>query len=239
MDLKSNKYTFIFAVVVCVVCGVMLSAVSEGFRKQQELNMVFDVKKNILKAVRLKDPIAPNAKPTDVLKIYDSKIEELVIDDQGNKVEGRKPSDMKEKETGIYPLYIYKEGDQTLAYAFPVVGQGLWSTLYGYFALENDATTVRGITFYKDGETPGLGKEIESDWFQNNFKGKKIWSAHEKKLTPIAVVKGKAADIFKDEKLDYHVDGITAATITGNGVSEMLDKWLKVYEPYFSKIRKG
>ncbi len=239
MNINSNRYTFIFAIIVCVVSGVLLSAISEGFRKQQELNQVLDVKKNILKAVRLKEPIPADTKPNDILKIYDSKIEELVINDKGEIVPGKKPSDIKENEKGIYPLYVYKENDQVTAYAFPIVGQGLWSTLYGYLALDADAITVRGITFYKHGETPGLGAEIEKDWFQNNFKGKKIWSLKEHKLTPTIVVKGKAEDQYKGAELQYHVDGITAATITGTGVSAMMEKWLNVYEPYFSKIRKS
>ena len=177
-------------------------------------------------------------KAQEILKIYKEKIEEDVIDNKGNVVAGRKPSDIKENETGVYPLYAYKEDGKIISYAFPVLGQGLWSTLYGYFALEADAVTVRGITFYKHGETPGLGAEIEKDWFQNNFVGKTIWSVREKKLTPIVLVKGKAADQYKDEELKYHVDGITAATLTGNGVTELIDHWLHVYEPYFSKLRK-
>ena len=236
-DLKSNKYTFIFAIIVCVVSGVMLSAVSEGFRKQQELNAVIDVKRNILKAVVLKTPLDPKIKGPDLLKIYEAKIEEHVIDGQGNIVEGRKPSDIKENETGAYPIYTYKEEGQVVSYAFPVVGQGLWSTLYGYLALEADTTTIRGITFYKHGETPGLGGEIEKDWFQNNFKGKKIWSIKENKLTPTIVIKGRVSDQFKGEQSERYVDGITAATITGVGVTEMMDKWLKIYEPFLSKVR--
>jgi len=239
LNITSNRYTFTFSIIVCVVCGVVLSAVSEGLRKQQELNMAVDVKKNILKAVVLKEPIAPGTKQEELLKIYNSKIEEIVIDDKGEIVAGKKPADIKEKDTGLYPLYIYKEDGKVLSYAFPIIGQGLWSTLYGYLALEADAITVRGVTFYKHGETPGLGAEIEKAWFQDNFKGKKIYSVEEKKLTPIAVVKGKAADIFKDERqLNHHVDGITAATITGNGVTAMMEKWLNIYDKYFSKIRQ-
>ncbi len=236
--MKGNTYTFVFAIIVCVVCGLLLSAVSEGLRKQQELNLDLDIKKNILKAVVLKESIPPKAQGQEVLKIYDTKIQELVIDDQGKVVEGKKPSEIKEKEKGIYPLYIYKEGDKTISYAFPIVGQGLWSTLYGYLAMESDATTVRGITYYKHGETPGLGGEIEKEWFQNNFKGKKIYSLKENKLTPIVVVKGKAGDLFRDERLDHSVDGITAATLTGAGVTEMIARTLEIYEPYFSRLRK-
>ena len=236
--MRGNTYTFIFATIICVVCGVLLSAVSEGLRQQQELNVDLDVMKNILKAVVLREPIPPATKPQKVLEIYKEKIKEEVIDDKGSVVEGRKPGDIKPDEKNFLPLYIYKEGDEVLAYAYPIVGQGLWSTLYGYFALEADAITVRGITYYKHGETPGLGGEIESKWFQDNFKGKKIYSVKEKKLTPVQVVKGKAAQVVTGDALDSHVDGITAATLTGVGVNEMLNRTIEAYEPYFKKLRK-
>jgi Na+-transporting NADH:ubiquinone oxidoreductase subunit C len=237
VDLKSTRYTFIFAVIVCVISAVLLSSFSEGLRPKQEMNAEMEVKKNILKAVVLKEPLNPKTTHEEIHKAYESQIEEVVIDKDGNVVEGKKPADIKDQKD-LYPLYIYKEGGQVVAYAFPIVGQGLWSTLYGYLALEADATTIRGITFYKHGETPGLGGEIEKDWFQKNFKGKKIWSQTENRLTPTAVVKGRAVDHYKDEKIDYHVDGITAATITGNGVTEMMEKWIKIYDAYFGKVRK-
>ena len=176
IDKKSNQYVFTFAIIVCAVCGVLLSAVSEGLRKRQEINADLDIKKNILKAVVLQEPIPEKAKPQEVLEIYKSKIEEHVIDAKGNIIEGKNPSEIKKDEKGVYPLYIYKEGGEVRSYAFPIVGQGLWSTLYGYLALEADAITVRGITFYKHGETPGLGGEIEKKWFQDNFIGKTIFS---------------------------------------------------------------
>lgn len=238
VDTKSNSYTFIFAIIVCVVCGVMLSAFTEGLRKQQELNAELDVKKNILKAVVLKEPLSPQMSGKEILQVYEVKIEEAVIDEQGNIVEGKKPAQLTGKDKNLHALYLYKEEGKILAYAFPISGQGLWSTLYGYLALESDAVTVRGITFYKHGETPGLGGEIEKDWFQNNFKGKTIYALKENQLTPIIVVKGRAADQYKDEELKHRVDGITAATLTGVGVSELLDRWLKIYEPFFDKIRK-
>lgn len=237
IDTKSNQYTFIFAVIVCVVCGVMLSAFTEGLREQQELNAELDIKRNILKAVGLKEPLTPKTTAEETLKIYAEKIEEKVIDEQGNEVSGKKPADLTDKDKNLHPLYLYKEGDQVVAYAFPIVGQGLWSTLYGYLALETDATTIRGITFYKHGETPGLGGEIEKEWFQNNFKGKTIYSVKDKKITPTVVVKGQAKDQYQGDELKHHVDGITAATITGQGVTDLLAKWITIYESFFVKIR--
>jgi len=226
-----------FAFAVCVVCSLSLSAVSQGLKAKQEMNVALDIKKNILKAVGLKDPIPPEAKAQEVLAIYKQKIEEKVLNSQGLFVEGKLPSDIKEGE-GLSPLYVYKEHGQIMAYCFPIVGKGLWSTLYGYFALESDAVTVRGITFYKHGETPGLGAEIEKSWFQNNFKGKKIWDAAKNMLSPVKVIKGKVADSVSEENAPFHVDGITGATMTSKGVTAMIDKWVRAYEPFLGQIRQ-
>ncbi|MDX1315152.1 MAG: FMN-binding protein, partial [Eudoraea sp.] len=97
---------------------------------------------------------------------------------------------------------------------FPVSGKGLWSTLYGYFALEPDAKTVRGITFYQHGETPGLGAEIEKDWFQSKFAGKKLFESGQP--TEFRVTKPGSASG------DYAVDGISGATLTAKGVESLL-----------------
>lgn len=237
MARQDTKYTFTFALIVCVICSLLLSFVSEGLREKKELNIALDIKKNILKAVDLRDPLPKKATSAAVLEVYKKKIEELVIDPQGNIVEGKGPQDIKEGEK-FYPLYIYREGQQIVSYSFPIVGKGLWSTLYGYFALEPDAITVRGISFYQHGETPGLGGEIEKDWFQNNFKGKKVWDLKGQELIPVRVVKGKVKDKIAQENQDFFVDGISGATITSKGVTEMLDREVKKYEPYFRKIRK-
>jgi Na+-transporting NADH:ubiquinone oxidoreductase subunit C len=236
---KGNRYTFFFATIVCVVASVLLSAIAEGLRSRQELNADMDIKKNILKAVKLAEPLDKKAGLEKILAIYQEKIKEVVVDSQGNIVEGKTLKEAKSVQ-GLYPLYIYTEDNTVMAYAFPIVGEGLWSTLYGYFAVEQDGITVRGITFYKHGETPGLGGEIEKDWFQSNFVGKTIYSVKDQKATPIAVVKGKVVDIYKGEPdaAAYHVDGITAATITSSGVTALLDKWIRIYDPFFSKIRK-
>ena len=115
----------------------------------------------------------------------------------------------------------------------PVSGKGLWSTIYGYLALQTDLSTISGITFYKHGETPGLGGEIEKEWFTNNFKGKKIRDDNGV-LTSVKVVKGKV--IAGNPKEIHEVDGISGATLTGRGVANFLKVELKKYEPFFAKI---
>jgi Na+-transporting NADH:ubiquinone oxidoreductase subunit C len=234
----SNLYTFGFALLICVVCSFSLAAVSEGLRSRKELNMANDARKNILKAVALKNPLPGRARPREVLNVFQQKIEEAVIDGQGRVVAGKKPGAIQAGED-LYPLYIYKEGGAVVAYAFPVEGKGLWSTLYGYLAIEADGQTVRGITFYKHGETPGLGGEIEKAWFQDNFKGKKIWDAAARDMLPLSVVKGRVKDKVPAGRQAFYVDGISGATMTCQGVSELLARWLKVYEPFLKTRRQS
>jgi len=235
---ESNTYTFIFAFVVCMVCSFCIAFVSEGLREKKEINVLLDIKKNILKAVDLKVPLGPKTSKNAILDIYKQKIAELVIDNQGNVIKDKTPDEILEGEEA-YPLYLYKEKGEVIAYSFPIVGKGLWSTIYGYLALEADGIFIRGITFYKHGETPGLGAEIEKQWFQDNFKGKSIWDVQTGKLVPPILLKGKVADLIQDEtRRKYYVDGITGATMTSKGVTQMLDKWLTIYEPFFEKVRK-
>ncbi len=233
---NTTFYTFGFALVVCFVCSLSLALVSEGLRPQREINEELDVKKNILKAVELQEPVPPSMPGPEILKLYEQKIEGRVIDHKGNVVAGKTPEEIKDGEE-LYPLYVYQEQDKVMAYALPVYGKGLWSTIYGYLALEADGITVRGITFYKHGETPGLGGEVEKAWFQDNFKGKKIWDSKTQSLRPVAVAKGKAADKIAKPEQKFYVDGISGATMTGKGVTEFLDEWVRVYDPYFQKIR--
>lgn len=233
---RSNLYTFTFALIVCVICSFFLALVSEGLRHRKEVNKEMDVKKNILKVVGLKEPLPEGADTATIKKIYETYIKEVVIDKEGRIVEGKMPQVIAEGEQ-LYPLYIYEEKALPVAYAFPIVGKGLWSTLYGYFALEPDAITVRGITFYQHGETPGLGAEIEQQWFTNNFKGKKIWDLKNAALEPVIVVKGNVEDKIQENERDHYVDGISGATMTSKGVTEMVDRELRKYEPFFAKIR--
>jgi Na+-transporting NADH:ubiquinone oxidoreductase subunit C len=169
--LESNRYTFMFAFAVCVTCSLALSIVSEGLKEKKAMNIALDVKTNILQAVGVKTGLGCPAyfkmSPHKISAIYDEKIEEKVINKEGEIIEGKLPEDIQEGEA-LYPLYFYSENGQIMAYCFPITGKGLWSTIYGYFALEVDAMTVRGITFYKHGETPGLGAEIDFDLIERN-----------------------------------------------------------------------
>ncbi|MDH3981389.1 MAG: NADH:ubiquinone reductase (Na(+)-transporting) subunit C, partial [Kiritimatiellaceae bacterium] len=132
---------------------------------------------------------------------------------------------------GKLPLYVWTEegADSPSKYAFPISGKGLWSMLYGYLSLEADLETIAGISFYKHGETPGLGAEIDKDWFQMQFSGKKLYAKGV--ATKFSVVKPGTT-------LNSHsVDGISGATLTGKGVQALIQKDAATYAEYFNSIK--
>jgi Na+-transporting NADH:ubiquinone oxidoreductase subunit C len=203
-----------FAAAVCVVCSLVVSSAATLLKERQEKNVLIDKQKNILGAVGLSA-----GTPDEVASLYAENIKALEVTDSK------------------LPLYVREEGGAPVAYAFPIEGKGLWSTLYGYLALEPDGNTVKGITFYKHGETPGLGAEIEKPWFQKNFVGKKVL-ADDGSLASITVVKGKVAETVPDDRKTHSVDGISGATITSKGVTNLVRAGLERYEPFLKTIRK-
>jgi Na+-transporting NADH:ubiquinone oxidoreductase subunit C len=224
-----------FAIIVCLSCSIFVSGAALGLRDRQEANKALDMRRNILKSVGLLDESVTREQ---IGPLFEERMRGSVLTPDGRVVENRTPEDVDpEKEPELLFLYERIENEETVAYTFPISGKGLWSTLYGYFALEADLVTVRGITFYQHGETPGLGGEIEKPWFQSNFVGKKILDATGA-LRSVTVVKGAAKNKYPDE-LEHYVDGISGATITADAVTVLLKADLERYEPYFAKLRGG
>lgn len=230
----SNAYTFRFAAIVTIVCSILLAGAATLLKPRQEENKIFDKKKNILASVGIKPKEGQSFSRTEINQIYSQRIKEFVIDREGNIVEGKKPADLDpRKDTGLFPIYENIEDGQIVSYIIPVSGKGLWSTIYGYLALEADGQTVKGITFYAHGETPGLGGEIEKDWFTSNFAGKKITDENGT-IVSIEVIKGKINP--GSPEAVHQVDGISGATITGKGVENFIKQNLLTYEPFLRQI---
>lgn len=232
---QSKLYPFVFAFIICSLSSLVLASVSSQLRARQVINEELDVKRNIFQAIHLEPPLPKNVRPEEAMRIFKEKIEQVVIDQTGNIVPQKKPDDIKEGES-LYPLFIYREGGKIQGYCLPIKGKGLWAIIYCYLAIQPDGKTIRGITFYKHGETPGLGSEIETLWFQKNFEGKKIWDEETRQTVAVAIAKGKVVDRIPKEKWPYYVDGISGATLTGKGVSAFLEHWIKIYEPFFVKL---
>ena len=227
--MRNNSYTLIFTSCVTIVLGIIIAITADNLRERQEINEELDIKKNILYALGYKQNIDNPWTNKIVESLYNNSINEIYLDRKGTVYQ-------KQEDIEKNPLKIYQRMDNGLitGYAIPIEGKGLWGTMYGYFAIEPDAVTVKGITFYRHKETPGLGGEVDKEWFKNNFIGKRLVD-NDGKLVSIEVIKGFVSE--KDPEAYRKVDGISGATITGKGVTNFLKKDLDKYEPYFKKIR--
>lgn len=234
----SKQHVILFAVAICLVCSTLLALASSGLRERQERNRELNIKKNILKVVGLYKK-SMQLEDEEIEKIYQENIRGTVLDQNGNEQEGISPNDTKTlKEKGFRPLYMRIEKGQAVSYVLYVQGKGLWSTIKGYLALGKNAGTVTGIAFFDHGETPGLGGEIEKDWFTGQWAGKEIFNP-EDNLVPTRVIKGKVKKSKHANEPEYFVDGISGATLTGNGINRFLKQDLMAYEPFLRKIRKN
>ena len=222
-----NKYVFILT--ITIVCSLLLSLASEGLKERKNKNVEIDKKKNILSAIGID---SDNFSILDIDEYFVDNIDTLIISLDGDIIDNLSITDLNEienKQNGEVKYYynnqeflpLYNERKENVI-IIPISGKGLWSSLFGYFAIDaNNFSTVKGITFYAHGETPGLGAEISKEWFQSNYIGKEIYSGEE--LLSIKVAKAGMAD----KKNLYVVDGNSGATITCRGVTELLKRDLK------------
>ena len=174
--MHKNTYVFFFAAIVTITCSILLAAAANLLRDRQQENIALDIRKNILASAGIGSSGEKVLTRKEILSLYDKHIRSKVINRAGEEVPDRTVESIDpKKDVDLLPIYFAEEEEgEIFAYIIPISGKGLWSTIYGYLALEKDLNTVKGITFYKHGETPGLGGEIEKDWFLNNFKGKHI-----------------------------------------------------------------
>ncbi|MBT3178352.1 MAG: FMN-binding protein [Desulfobacula sp.] len=225
-DKNSKKNVILFALLLSVICSVLIAAAAGGLRELQQANMELDKKINILKAAAIIEDRKPSKEKIN--KLYDAHIKEVLVDDQGKLLEARLPNSLT--------LYFFKENGNVKGYILPINTRGLWGKIQGYLAFEADGQTVSGFSVFSHAETPGLGGEIESAWFQKNFKGKKILNS-QNKFVSIGIAKGKSVNLPK-EKQDHYVDGISGATLTGRYLSEGIKKTLIAYDAVSIKFRQ-
>jgi len=231
--MHSNSYTIVFTSIVTIILGGFLSVAAGTLKEIQELNVENDSKKNILSSLGYEPDSDQLWTSDDITKLFKLNIEAYVLNSNGERTNTDPASINTEVDKKNLPIYVDKKDGIVNGYAIPISGKGLWSTLYGYFAIEPDGVTAKGITFYAHKETPGLGGEVEKPWFQNNFVGKRFID-EDGNLVGIKVIKGKA-----DPDSPYEVDGISGATITSKGLESFLVDDLEKYEPFFRKIRSG
>jgi len=247
----STGYVVRFVLIMTTIVAVLLTVMFLGLKEKSSINEAIFNKRAILAAVsdHLGDGVVHKDLSDDqVLEIFDNNVEQVALNMSGQKLsaddiiksgyKGGKPENIdmakekkKDEAERILPAYIYNT-DKGKFYILSVRGSGLWDEIWGCIALEDDLSTIAGVSFDHKGETPGLGAEIKDNpAFPRQFKGKKIYDS-KGQYTSVDVVKGGA------EKGDVHaVDGISGATVTADGVDEMLERGLRYYEPFINQVK--
>ncbi len=232
MDRNSNNYTFIYAAVMVILVAAVLATAATALKPRQTKNIEIEKKQNILASVN----IVSTFENAD--HIYSEKIKnQYVINALGEVVEGEdafvidlKREKAKPRENRLLPVFECQT-DEGLKYIVPLRGAGLWGPIWGFISLNDDMNTIFGANFDHQGETPGLGAEISTDWFQQAFKGKSIFDEGGK-LVSITVTKAG-----QDAPEAHSVDGISGGTITSKGLEQMLLDDFKSYEKFLMKKR--
>ena len=236
----SNTYIFVFATSMVIIVAALLSFVAEELRPMQERNVELEKKSDILASVEMTEGVEDaEDRGAFIEELFNSYIvESYVINSEGEVQEGKDAFEITENidaemdkpaEERDLPLFVFEDGGEE-KYIIPVRGKGLWGPVWGYIALRNDFNTISGTVFDHRAETPGLGAEINTDWFEDAFIGKTIFENGE--FIGIKVVKGGA-----DPSAMHSVDAISGGTITSKGVEDMIFNSLKPYVTYFKENR--
>lgn len=246
--------TLIVAALLCVICAVLVASAAVALKPYQVANQVLDKKSNILIAAGMIDPNGDITKQ-EIEEVYKKVIVKAVDLSTGeftdavdavnyDPIKAAKLPDMSEALTedpaglkrreNISLVYLIGSEEKPEKIVLPIRGYGLWSTLYGFIALEGDANTVAGFGFYQQGETPGLGGEVDNPKWKSLWKGKKVYKTGSDEAV-LSVIKG-VVDPNATPDAEYKVDGLAGATLTSRGVSNLVQYWLG--ENGFAKFLK-
>lgn len=235
MNKQSNTYTLVYTIILVVVVGAALAWVATALKPQQLINANADKMKQILLSVH-----CTAAGNDEVTKLFDERVTGIVVNEEGETIDGLKAFDIEvvnqikvKASDRLLPVFVYNDNQVGTKYILPMYGQGLWGPIWGYLALNDDGSTVYGAYFSHQGETPGLGAEIEKPAFQDQFIDKQLFKND--KFIPVTVVK---AGVKPQGDEDY-VDGVSGGTITSKGVAAMLDNCLAPYAKYLEKLNHG
>jgi Na+-transporting NADH:ubiquinone oxidoreductase subunit C len=248
---RSSTFIIVFISLLTAVVAFVLSLMYTGLKDLHDENEAIFNKKSILVSIQEKlgeDVDVMKMTNEEVQGIFDSSVQQLVVNAEGKvltseeveaagypggKAENIDLSKEKKKkvEDRLLPLYVYEGNPDNPLYIMTMKGNGLWDEVSGNIALDDDFKTIAGSSFDHVGETPGMGAEIKDNPnFRKSFIGKTIYDENGK-YTSVQLRKGGAVD------KEHEVDGITAATLTGDGLNLMLKNGIKSYEAYFNTLK--
>lgn len=229
---NSNTYTIIYSVIVVVIVAFLLAFVFKALKPMQDRNVALDKKKQILAALNIRNIDGEAA----ALKYKSVVLSDDILDKSGKVVKkgttGAENNGFKlnsaDYKAGKLALYVCNVNGE-IKYVIPVYGMGLWGPISGFIAVNADKNTVYGAYFNHESETAGLGAEIKDNvkW-QEKFEGKKIFKDADKSQVALSVNK-------KVDDPSTQVDAVTGATLTSNGVTDMLHDCLSQYNSFFKE----
>lgn len=241
LNTNSNAYTIIYAAVIVIIVAFLLAFVSSALKPTQDANVAKDKKSQILAALNLRHltdvegtyasvvsaDIVFGATPQDIVN------DGLATNETGEHVSGAFLVEGKNISADNRPLYVATVDGQT-KYVIPVTGAGLWGGIWGYIAINDDCETIFGTYFSHESETAGLGALINEVPFQDSFQGKSLHADSGDDIALSVVKKGNEGTLAPEN----YVNGITGATLTSNGVNDMLKKGIGAYTDILNSYKK-
>jgi Na+-transporting NADH:ubiquinone oxidoreductase subunit C len=253
-DKDSISNTIKLSLLLCVICALLVSGAAVGLKGLQDENKELDIKKNVIAAAGISgDKPVEKLSASEIKDLFDKRIERKLVDlntgeydeaadpkydprkaakdpKESVKVAGSIPIGLPTREPKTWVYVVKSESGQFEKIVLPIYGKGLWSTLFGFVAVNNDLRTISGLTFYAHAETPGLGGEVENPAWKKKWIGKQTTDANLK----VGVAKGAPTP----ENQPYQVDGLAGATITSRGVGNLLKYWFSKegFGPYLQKM---
>ena len=241
-DRDSISNTLIVAVGLSLVCSIIVSSAAIMLKPAQVRNEELYRQQIILDVAGLMEPGA------NVDALFES-IETRTVDlESGNYTDAADPGAMVTipseldiagiaQRAASADVYLVKDGDRIDQVILPVSGKGLWSTMLGYLSVAPDGNTIRGLRFYSHAETPGLGDQMDKEAWRAQVVGKVIYGTSGE--PEIRVIKGPVPDGVAGE--EYMLDGLAGATLTGNGITGLLQYWTGShgFGPYLANYREG
>ncbi|MBQ1783771.1 MAG: Na(+)-translocating NADH-quinone reductase subunit C [Gammaproteobacteria bacterium] len=252
----SFSKTMLVVVASCLVCALVVSVAAVSLRPRQLEQRALDKQRNILAAAGI---AAPEGRIPEVYHKYiDAKVIDLAtgnfVDEvDPNTFDQRKAVKLKEFAQPVPPevdiagvraisrlasVYIaHDDAGAVSTYVIPIHGQGLWSTMYAFLAIQPDGVTAKSVVYYDQGETPGLGGEVVNPLWIAQWDGKKLFN--DQGEVALTVLKSTADP--SDPNFAYQIDGLAGATLTSKGVHNSFVFWLGEYGfgPFLAKLRQG
>lgn len=257
------KKTLLVTVLLSLVCSIMVSAAAVFLKPAQQENVVLDVQRNILnisgltgdarslsksEVADLYKQVKPRLVDLKTGKFIDKTSEGLTVDQYDQRNAAKDPKASKaltgaqdiagiKRQADVAKVYLVEKNGKIETVVLPVHGYGLWSTMYGFMALEKDLDTVKGFGFFDQAETPGLGGEVDNPIWKAKWPGKKVYGSSGN--VALGLIKG-AVDPASPKAVSQ-IDGLAGATLTSNGVTHLIKFWLGEtgFKPFLNNLKAG